>query len=214
MPKQLVINKKDVALATSKQVSETFDKRHDNILRDLQIIKERCSDEFWLLNFEESNYKVRGKEYPMYLMTKDGFTMLVMGYTDEKSMQFKELYIKKFNEMERFITSKLLAKNEFPNLTNNIKLMHEEPKHYHYSNELDMINRIVLKKSAKQFREENNIPKGESIRPYLEADEIKYIEKLQSADVGMVIAIPDFYDRKKALQNYYHMLKNQNKLLK
>lgn len=36
----------------------------------------------------------------MYLMTQDGFTLLVMGFTGKKAMQFKEQYIKEFNEMK------------------------------------------------------------------------------------------------------------------
>ena len=210
MSKDLVICKKDKPLTTSVMIKEHFGKRHDNVLRDILIIKERVSKEFWQLNFEESTYKSRGKEYPMYLMTKDGFTMLVMGYTDIESMKFKELYIKKFNEMERFITSKLLARNDFPQLTDNIKIMHEEPKFYHYSNEMDMINKIVTGKTAKQIREEQGLEKGTSIRPYLSSEEIYYIEKLQHTDVGMVIAIPDYYERQKALKKYYSMLKTQN----
>ena len=210
MSRDLVICKKDKPLTTSVMIKEHFGKRHDNVLRDILIIKERVSKEFWQLNFEESEYKSRGKEYPMYLMTKDGFTMLVMGYTDIESMKFKELYIKKFNEMERFITSKLLARNDFPQLTDNIKIMHEEPKFYHYSNEMDMINKIVTDKTAKQIREEQGIEKGTSIRPYLSSEEIYYIEKLQHTDVGMVIAIPDYYERQKSLKKYYGMLKKQN----
>jgi len=209
MSKQLVICKNDRPLATSKQVAETFEKEHKHVLESIRNIIEKVTGKFSATNYLLSHYKSRGKEYPMYLMTKDGFTMLVMGYTDELSMQLKELYIKKFNEMERFITSKQLAKIDFPQLTDNIKMIHEVPKPYHYSNELNMINKIVLGKNAKQYREENGIEKKTSIRPFLNTNEIELIEKLQRVDVGMVIAIPDFYDRKKTLQNYFHMIKKQ-----
>ena len=47
-------------------------------------------------------------------MTRDGFTMLVMGYTGQKAMKFKELYIKRFNEMEQFIKTLVSARKEFP----------------------------------------------------------------------------------------------------
>lgn len=215
MPKELIIRKNDKSLTTSKSVAVMFrNGRHDNVLAEIRELKEKCSREFWLLNFQESVYKSRGKEYPEYLMTKDGFTMLVMGYTGKEAMQFKEMYINKFNEMERYITSRNLAKMEFPALTDNIKLAHEDPKHYHYSNECDLINRIVLGKSAKQFKEDKGLDKTVSIREYLTDEEIYYIEKLQKADVGMVLAIPDFQERKKALKRYYNMLrKDQDKLI-
>ena len=58
-------------------------------------------------------------------------------------MKFKELYIRRFNEMEQFIKTLVTARREFPLLTENINLLHENPKPYHFSNECDMINRIV-----------------------------------------------------------------------
>lgn len=201
---KLVVVKKDHIYAESQNVAIMFEKRHDNVLRDISSLKENCSNEFWQLNFEESNYNVRGKEYPCYNLTRDGFTMLAMGFTGEKAIQFKELYINKFNEMERLLTSQKLAKFEFPLLTDNIKSMHEEPKSYHYSNEMNMINKIVLGISTKEFRELNNIPDKESIRGYLSEEQLKGILELQRIDTGFVLAITDYYDRKKMLETYYH----------
>ena len=126
---KLVEVKKEKIFCRSNLVAEVFEKRHDHVLRDIRELIETCSKEFSLPNFEESTYKIRGKEYPCYNLSKDGFTLLAMGFTGEKAIQFKELYIKKFNEMERFITSKLLARNDFPQLTDNIKIMHEEHKY-------------------------------------------------------------------------------------
>ena len=75
-----------------------FEKR--NVLRD---IKEFIVDEsFGLLNFEESSYiNSQNKEQPEYLMTRDGFTLLAMGFTGAKAMQWKIKYAEAFNTMER-----------------------------------------------------------------------------------------------------------------
>ena len=201
---KLVEVKKDKIFCKSNLVAEIFDKRHDNILRDIRELIENCSKEFSLLNFEESTYKVRGKEYPCYNLSKDGFTMLAMGFTGEKAVQFKELYINKFNEMERLLTSQYLAKMEFKDLTDNIKLAHEEPKSYHYSNEVNMINKIVLGMNAKQFREANGIAEKESIRPYLTEKQINDILMLQRIDTGLVLAVPDYYERQKMLNDLHN----------
>ena len=121
---------------SSRQVADEFGKRHDNVLRDIANLD--CSEEFRLLNFEESYYiNEQGKKQPQMLMTKDGFTFLVMGYRGKKAACFKEAYIRRFNEMEAFIRSLQAAKMEFPAFTEAVMNAHEEPKHYHFSNEIN-----------------------------------------------------------------------------
>ena len=210
----LVEVKKERIYCKSNMVAEIFEKRHDHILRDIRELLKTCSKEFSLPNFEESTYKVRGKEYPCYNLTKDGFTMLAMGFTGEKAVQFKEMYINKFNEMERVLTSQKILKLEFKDLTDNICLIHEEVKNYHFSNELNMINKIVLKMTAKEFRKANNIEDKNSIRPYLNEKQINDILLLQRIDSGLLLAVPDYYERKSMLENMYYkkmkLLENKN----
>lgn len=206
-----VIEVKGIPKTTSLKVAELTGKEHYHILRDIDDLLSKCSVDFKLSNFGELKRKTKTGEYRYFEMTKDGFTMLAMGYTGKDFIEFKEKYIKRFNDMENFITSKLLAKEEFPQLTDNIKLIHEEPKFYHYSNEMDMINRIVTGKSASQIRKENELEKGASIRPYLNEFEIEMIMKLQRADVGMVLSIPNFEDRKYQLKKYFSMLRDNKK---
>ena len=62
----------------------------------------KCPEEFTAHNFVESNYTdSTGRKLPMYTMTRDGFTLLVMGYTGKEAMRFKLEYIEAFNAMER-----------------------------------------------------------------------------------------------------------------
>ncbi len=188
-------------------VAATFEKQHYNVLRDIGRItasNSGLSPEFIALNFEGNTYRdVRGRKLPRYLLTRDGFTMLVMGYTGSKAMHFKELYIHRFNEMEQCIRSLLSARQEFPMLTDMICRLHESPKPYHFSNECDMLNRIVLGMSAKQFRLANGIEKGQSIRPYLTAQQIHALDRLQHLDYGLLYSCPDFQQRKQMLMTYY-----------
>ena len=99
----LVLEKRGRPITSSRKVAEIFEKEHKNVLRDIESIL--IDDDFSRLNFELSNYKSRGKLYPEYLMTKDGFTLLVFGYTGDKAMKFKKSYIQAFNEMAAFIQS-------------------------------------------------------------------------------------------------------------
>lgn len=194
------------AFCGSRQVAEEFEKEHRNVLRDIEALD--CSSDFRRLNFEQSSYKnAQNKRQPEYLMTKDGFTFLVMGYRGKKAARFKESYIRRFNEMEDFINSVITAKLEHPAFTNAIQTAREiqgkDVAFHHFSNEADMINRIVLGMSAKQFRELRGIAKGQSIRPYLDSQQIHAVETLQRADIGLLLAIPDFEQRKQALIQYY-----------
>ena len=191
----------DTARVDSRYVVQFFEKEHRSVLRDIRELD--CSDEFRLHNFVQSSYKnEQGKKQPCYYMTRDGFVFLAMGYRGKKAAHFKELYIKRFNEMERFIKTLVTTRKEFPLLTENIKLVHENPKPYHFSNECDMINRIVTGMSAKQFRQAHGLEKGVSIRPHLTEEQIQLMETLQKVDVGLLVAVPDYEQRKRYLEWY------------
>lgn len=193
---------KGVVLADSLKVAEIFDKNHKNVIRDIRELD--CSEEFRELNFEPAEYmSVQGHKKPCYNMTRDGFVFLVMGYRGKKAATFKEAYIKRFNEMEQFIKYLLEARTEFPLLTDNIQLLHEKPMHYHFSNEADLLNRIVLGKTAKQIREEHGLKQGTSIRPYLTTKQIEAIDLLQRVDIGLLVSSPDFQERKRYLEWYF-----------
>jgi Rha family phage regulatory protein len=100
---------KDRVVVSSRDVAKAFGKRHDNVLRDISGLN--CSPEFRLLNFEDTSQIVampKGgtREDKFYLVTRDGFVLLVMGYTGEKAMRFKEAYIAEFNRMEKALRDK------------------------------------------------------------------------------------------------------------
>ena len=196
----------DTARVDSRSVAAFFEKEHFHVLRDIARItdtKSGLSKEFIDSNFVADKYKdSTGRKLPCYQMTRDGFTILVMGYTGEKAMRFKELYIKRFNEMEALIKQLVSARQEFPMLTEKIKAVHDNPKPYHYSNECDMINRLVIGMSAKKFRESHGIEKGRSIRPYLTEEQIRLIDELQIVDVGLLMSVPKLDDRKSFLEEH------------
>lgn len=201
-----VTEKNGKPIVSSRYVSEIFHKRHDHVLRDIENITislPKIGEVNWESNFQKSTYKDRGKRYPEVIMTRDGFTLLAMGFTGKKALQFKIDYINRFNQMEEFIKSLSQAKMEFPAFTAAIMMAHEEPKHYHFSNEVNMINRIVLGMDANQFKKANGLdPKTTSIRPYLTLEQIKSIETLQRVDIGLQVSVPDFYTRKALLSTY------------
>ena len=105
---------------TSLAVADIFGKQHYNVLRDIARIvspDSGLSERFSRLNFEARDYvDERGKVQPMYDMTKDGFVLLVMGYTGQKAMAFKEAYIEAFNAMERTLAERGLVAGLLPEM--------------------------------------------------------------------------------------------------
>lgn len=102
MIKNAVELKDGKAVTTSLKIAEVFGKAHRNVLRVIENLE--CSKDFRALNFEPAEYlDEQGKPRPMYTVTRDGFTMLAMGFTGRAAMQFKEAYIEAFNAMERTI---------------------------------------------------------------------------------------------------------------
>lgn len=98
---ELVLLNNNQVTTTSILIAETFNKDHKDVLKAIQSIS--CSEDFSRRNFSLSDYEVRGKKYPIYVITKDGFSMLVMGFTGKKATKFKEDYINAFNTMEAMI---------------------------------------------------------------------------------------------------------------
>lgn len=191
----------DIARVDSLYVAKYFEKRHDNVIRDIENLD--CSEEFRLLNFEESSYKnEQGKKQPCYYMTRDGFVFLAMGYRGKKAARFKELYIRRFNEMESMISTLITARNDFSELTESIKFIKPDAKAHTYSNECNMLNRIITGYSTKDFRERNGIQKGESIRPYMDKHQLKLLEVLQKVDIGLLYSGLSYQERKNKLEEY------------
>ena len=108
MAKKLVVIENNQAITTSLKVAEAFDKQHFNVVRDIrELIKQMASaSQQSKLNsakmFVESSYQAEagGRRYPMYLINRDGFSLLAMGFTGKKALQFKLKFINAFNKME------------------------------------------------------------------------------------------------------------------
>ena len=94
---------------SSMMVAEHFKKRHDNIIRTIQHLE--IPEDFNALNFEDVKYvDAKGEERPAFNMTRDGFVLLVMGFTGKRAMAWKIKYIEAFNAMEKAQKDKLYLK--------------------------------------------------------------------------------------------------------
>lgn len=97
----MMFEHREQAVVTSRTVAEKFEKRHDHLLATIRnLIPENSGVKSM---FRYSDYEVRGKHYPEYLMNRDGFSLLVMGFTGKEALDWKVKYIQAFNSMESFI---------------------------------------------------------------------------------------------------------------
>lgn len=89
-------------VTSSRNVAEHFEKEHKNVLQAIENIKAENSAVTKM--FFETSYKAgTGKSYKEYLMNRDGFSLLVMGFTGAKALAWKLRYIEAFNAMEKEI---------------------------------------------------------------------------------------------------------------
>ena len=86
---------------TSLEVAQFFGKRHDHVMRSVRDLMDNCPEKFTAPNFGVSEYiDETGRSLPMFILYRDGFMLLVMGYTGKKALGMKLAYIEAFNRME------------------------------------------------------------------------------------------------------------------
>ena len=95
----------DQVITTSLLVAETFEKEHRNVLKSIRKLMSATNVAVAQM-FDETTYvNEQGKEQPMFVMNRDGFTLLAMGFSGEKALEFKVKYIDAFNKMEAELKS-------------------------------------------------------------------------------------------------------------
>lgn len=104
-------------VASSRQIAENFGKEHRNVMRDVDSLKKD------VLNFEQMFFETEtpdsyGRPQRTYLMNRDGFSLLVMGFTGKAALEWKLKYIQAFNEME-----KKLATPQMPKLSKELQAL-------------------------------------------------------------------------------------------
>lgn len=87
-------------VASSRQIAESFEKNHRDVLRAVDNLKEDVRN-FAQMFFETTVPDSYGREQRAYLMNRDGFTLLAMGFTGKAALEWKLKYIAAFNEMEK-----------------------------------------------------------------------------------------------------------------
>lgn len=203
------INHEERTVVSSLDIAETFGKEHRRVLQDIREIG--CSEEFRLHNFVQSSYEnSQGKQQPMFLVTRDGFVLLAMGYTGELAMRFKEAYIKQFNAMESALRGKLIEREKGiavrQALTKALQQSTEnERMHGHaYSTYTNVIYKVLFGMNAAQLREKYQIKASDNLRDCFTQEELLAIQSMECLVSGLVdcgweyTAVKDFITKTNA----------------
>lgn len=185
----------EILTTTSRNVAEVFEKRHDHVIRDIEkIISQLGSPQNWGSLFIKSKYidAQNKQEYTEYLLTRDGFSLLAMGFTGEKALQWKLEYIRIFNEMEKELKRLYAERQQWEIerakgvlvrhiLTDTIKMKVADSPHkkFMYPNYTKMIYKALFGKTLKELQEELGVKPKESIRDYLTSEQLKDVESME-----------------------------------
>ena len=191
-----LFHKETVAMTDSLKVAEVFGKRHDNVLKALKKIN--CSKQFNALHFKAVKYTdEKGEKRPKVLMTQDGFTFLVMGFTGKKAAEFKEAYIKQFNEMREWISKREHLSTNQHILNDAIQMRFTEP--FAYSRENNLVYIVALGTTRKKWLADNLYPNDVEIRECLNAKQLQLVELLTIENAVFIKLGMNYTDRKSRL---------------
>lgn len=105
----MITERDGIPVTTSRAVAEQFGKQHKNVIQAIEGLRATLDETedgraFNRLNFQPVTLPDgKGEKRPAYILTRDGFTLLAMGFTGAKAVQFKVAYISAFNRMEQLI---------------------------------------------------------------------------------------------------------------
>jgi len=213
--KELVIyNESNVPVTNSLLVAQKFEKRHDHVLAVIRKLTTENSGV--LLMFEESTYlNENNKPQPLFIMNRDGFTLLVMGFTGKKAFQFKLDFIDAFNKMEAAIkehkaltTAEMFLQNAQLMVENEKRLSKIEIK----TNDLENTVNSIVEKQQKAEAELKMLPVStEKVPELLTRDKVRkcvnYYANAKGIDQHNVWA--NIYDR--LYYNWHINLRNYKK---
>lgn len=154
----------DQVLTSSLLVAEKFGKEHKHVLDSIRKLTGGCAEISADPMFKETTYinNQNGQSYPVFLMNRDGFSLLVMGFNGKKAMQFKLEYIKAFNQMEAMIKATTKPKSKLEILQESInQLVEQEHRLTNIEHRLDDFEKEREENSKKLLEAElsdNSVP--------------------------------------------------------
>lgn len=194
-------NKQDVLTVSSREVAQDFEKRHSDVLESIERLQTQLdSTENSAEYFMPETYKdASGKQNKEYLLTRDGFSLLVMGFTGEKALAWKLKYIRAFNAMEMMLKRIYEEKKQWEierakgvvirhMLTDTIKMRMAESAHkrFAYPNYTKLIYKTLFGQSFAELKQSYGIKERESLRDHLTVEQLREVEHLETLVSGLI----------------------------
>ena len=195
-------------LTTSRKIAESFEKEHKEVIRTIegQVDAEGKTKHLGLVtqisqrgDIPLSDYFIKtsyigenNREYTEYLITRDGFSLLAMGFNGEKALQWKLKYIDAFNKMEselkRIHTERQQWQIERDKgvvirhiLTDTIKMKITESqnKRFAYPNYTNLIYRNLFGETAKELESDYGVKAKENLRDFFTGDDLAKVQNME-----------------------------------
>ena len=156
---------KNQIVVSSIDIARDFTKEHKVVLRSIEnLVAQNCAAKSM---FFETSYENRGKQYPMYLMNRDGFSLLVMGFTGKDALEWKVKYIQAFNEMEQKLNSpEFIVKKAMTYLQDRCNRLEMEAKEnipkVTFANAVEVSEDSILVRELAKMAKQNGVEIGQN----------------------------------------------------
>ncbi len=196
------------AVTTSLLVAEKFNKRHDTVIRKIENLSQET---FTRLKIAVSDYVDQsGKANKMYLLNRDAFSFVAMGFTGKKADQWKLAFIDGFNRMEQHLRNMIslewqehrskaaLQYQVMSDTLHEVRKLHGKPtKPHHYANESRLVNWALTGHFQKVERDS------------LSEGDLEILAELEMYNAALIGAGHDRETRKVLLKNRYEESKQE-----
>lgn len=194
--------KTDDMFFNATEIAKQFDKRTSDFWKQSQNM-DYLTSLTTLSGGSEDDYvrTQNGGKYKGTWFHQDLALQFARWLSSDLAVRLDKWIIKKLKEEEQRRRDRLAAKTGYLELSEAVLNAHDPIKHYHFSNEANLLNRIVLGMDAKKFREMHEV---DNVRDAMDAFQINAIEKLQKINTVLIELSISYQDRKEQLEAHFN----------
>lgn len=199
----------DIQTMSSLEIAALTGKDHSDVLYDIRNTLEQAG--LGEGNYSSSYKSKQNKTLPMFLLPKLECDLVISGY----SVPYRLAIIQRWHELEASNNQSIShsevrqdARLAFKDMGTALKVTRaeqgKETKSHHYSNEAELLNRLVIGMTSKQYRVEHNLKTHEAIRDHFSFQELATIEELERTNIALINLGEDYETRKHKLMDLYN----------